>query len=115
MFKNDKTTKINRRHAKIRARVSGTADRPRLAISKSNRNIIAQLIDDDKNETLGYVWTKLEKGDSLKDRSISAGKSIAAIAKDKKITKVVFDRGGYKYIGNIKLLADAAREGGLEF
>jgi large subunit ribosomal protein L18 len=114
MFKNDKTTKINRRHAKIRARVSGTADRPRLAISKSNRNIIAQLIDDD-NQTLGYVWTKLEKGDSLKDRSISAGKSIAAVAKDKKITKVVFDRGGYKYIGNIKLLADAAREGGLEF
>jgi large subunit ribosomal protein L18 len=110
-----KTQKINRRHKRIRSRVSGTSERPRLAVSKSNKNIIAQLIDDQKNETIAYVWTKLESGETLKDRSISAGKKIAELAKSKKISKVVFDRGGYIFAGNIKLLADAAREGGLEF
>jgi len=110
-----KTDKINRRHKKIRSRVFGTAEKPRLAVSKSNRNIIVQLIDDNKAETIAYVWTKLETGKTLSERSIAAGKTISALAKDKKVTKVVFDRGGYKYIGNIKLLADSAREGGLEF
>jgi large subunit ribosomal protein L18 len=110
-----KKDKINRRHKRIRTRVSGTVTKPRLSVSKSNRNIIAQLIDDQKGETIAYVWTKLEAGKTLKDRSISAGKKIAELAKNKKITKAVFDRGGYMYTGNIKLLADAARDGGLEF
>jgi large subunit ribosomal protein L18 len=110
-----KQDKVNRRHKKIRARVTGTADRPRLAVSKSNRNLIAQLIDDTKGETLVYVWTKLENGKTLNERAVSAGKKIAEQAKAKKISKVVFDRGGYIFAGNIKLLADAAREGGLEF
>jgi len=112
---NEKVQKINRRHKKIRARVTGSATKPRLAVSKSNRNIIAQLINDEKGETLAYAWTKLEKGDTLHERSVSAGKTISELANTKKISKVVFDRGGYKYIGNIKLLADAARDGGLEF
>jgi large subunit ribosomal protein L18 len=110
-----KQQKVIRRHKKIRARVSGTADRPRLAISKSNRNIIAQLIDDTKGETIAYVWTKLENGKTLKERTEAAGKKIAELAKAKKITTVVFDRGGYIFTGNVKLLADTAREGGLEF
>ncbi len=110
-----KKAKINRRHKKIRARVSGTSVKPRLSVSKSNRNIIAQLIDDKKGVTIAYVWTKLESGKTLKERSIEAGKKIAELAKTKKISEVVFDRGGYMFTGNIKLLADAARDGGLKF
>ena len=110
-----KKQRVIRRHKKIRTRVSGTALRPRLAISKSNRNIIAQLVDDVKGETIAYAWTKLETGKTLNERTVSAGKKIAELAKSKKITKVVFDRGGHMFIGNIKLLADTAREGGLEF
>lgn len=110
-----KKDKVNRRHKKIRSRVSGTATKPRLAISKSNRNLIAQLIDDQKGETLAYVWTKLESGKTLKERTASAGKKIAELAKSQKISKVVFDRGGYIFTGNVKLLADSAREAGLEF
>jgi large subunit ribosomal protein L18 len=110
-----KKDKVIRRHKKIRTRVSGNSDVPRLAVSKSNRNIIAQLIDDTKSETIAYVWTKLENGKTLKERSEAAGKKIAELAKAKKISKVVFDRGGYMYIGNIKVLADTARSNGLEF
>lgn len=110
-----KEQKINRRHKKIRARVSGTAVKPRLAVSKSNKNIIAQLIDDEKSETLAYVWTKGMTGKTLKDRSIEVGKKIAELAKTKKIEEVVFDRGGFLFAGNIKALADSAREAGLKF
>lgn len=110
-----KKDKINRRHKKIRAKVSGTATKPRLSVSKSNTNLIAQLIDDKKGETIGYAWTKLEPGKTLKEKSISAGKKIAEQAKSHKIESVVFDRGGYVFTGNIKLLADAARDSGLKF
>jgi large subunit ribosomal protein L18 len=111
----NKKDKVIRRHKKIRSRVSGNGKMPRLSVSKSNRNIIVQLIDDSKAETIAYVWTKLENGNTLKERSKAAGNKIAELAKSKKITKVVFDRGGHKYIGNIKELADAARESGLKF
>ncbi len=111
----DKKAKIQRRHKKIRARVSGTAQKPRLSVSKSNTNLIAQLIDDNKSETIAYVWTKLENGKTLKERTISAGMKIAEMAKAKKITEVVFDRGGHIFMGNIKFLADTARENGLKF
>ena len=104
-----------RRHNKIRARVSGTSSRPRLSVNKSNANIIAQLIDDDKAETLVYAWTKDAEGKTLNERAISVGKKIAEGAKAKKITEVVFDRGGFNYTGNIKALAEAARESGLKF
>ena len=110
-----KSEKRIRRHARIRAKVFGTAERPRLAVSKSNKNIIAQIINDDKGETLCYAWTNTEKGKTLKEKSESAGKKIAELAKDKKITKVVFDRGGFIFTGNLKILAEAARTNGLEF
>jgi large subunit ribosomal protein L18 len=104
-----------RRHKKIRAKVFGTIEKPRLAVSKSNKNIIAQIINDEKGETLCYVWTNKEAGKNLKEKSESAGKKIAELAKDKKIKKVVFDRGGFIFTGNIKILADTARANGLEF
>jgi large subunit ribosomal protein L18 len=110
-----KEEKRNRRHKKIRSRVSGTADRPRLSVSKSNKNIIAQLIDDEKEETLAYVWTKNMSGKTLAEKSVEAGKEIAKLAAAKKIEKVVFDRGGFIFIGNVKALAEAAREAGLKF
>jgi large subunit ribosomal protein L18 len=104
-----------RRHSRIRAKVSGTSERPRLAVFKSNKNITAQIINDEKGETLCYVWTNQETGKNLAEKSISAGKKIAELAKDKKIKKVVFDRGGFVFTGNIKALAEAARTNGLEF
>jgi len=110
-----KLEKRIRRHARIRAKVFGTAERPRLSVSKSNKNIIAQIINDDKAETLCYAWTNTEKGKTLKEKSEATGKKIAELAKDKKITKVVFDRGGFIFTGNLKILAEAARSNGLEF
>jgi large subunit ribosomal protein L18 len=110
-----KKDKINRRHKKIRTKVIGTALKPRFSVSKSNSNLIAQLIDDKKGETLAYSWTKFEPGKTLKERSISAGKKIADLANSKKIKEAVFDRGGYIFTGNIKLLADSARDNGLKF
>ena len=104
-----------RRHNRIRAKVSGTAAIPRLAIFRSARFITAQLIDDTKGVTLGAASDmKLEKGAKL-ERAKHVGAEIAKIAKTKKIDKVVFDRGGYLYAGRVKALADAAREGGLTF
>lgn len=94
------------RHKRIRARVSGTAERPRLAIYKSNRYLEAQLIDDTAGRTLGSG----KMADAVK-----LGAHIAKLAKDKGITTAVFDRGGFRYIGAVKKLADAAREGGLTF
>lgn len=107
--------KRNRRHARIRSKVSGTAEKPRFSVHKSNNNIIAQLIDDKKGETIAYVWTKKMEGKGLKEKSIAAGKEIAKIAAEKKISKVAFDRGGFIFTGNIKALAESAREAGLKF
>ncbi|HMO79035.1 MAG TPA: 50S ribosomal protein L18 [Candidatus Paceibacterota bacterium] len=112
---NTKLQKRIRRHSKIRAKISGTEQKPRFSVSKSNTNIIAQIINDEKGETIVYVWTKNVEGKNLKEKSINAGKKIAELAKDKKIKKVVFDRGGFLYAGNIKALADSARQSGLEF
>lgn len=112
---NRKVEKRIRRHSRIRAKLAGTAERPRLAVSKSNSHIIAQLINDDKGETIAYVWTKNVDGKTLGEKSVNAGKKIAEMAIAKKISEVVFDRGGFKYIGNLKALADSAREAGLKF
>lgn len=114
MFKKMLEKRI-RRHARIRSKISGTAIKPRLSVNKSNKNLIAQLIDDQKNETIAYVWTQKMDGKNLKERSVAAGKEIAKIANEKKISEVAFDRGGFIYTGNIKALADAAREAGLKF
>ncbi len=101
---------------KIRAIISGTATRPRLSVFRSNRYISVQLIDDVKGVTLISATDKgLKKGIKKMEGSIAVGKLIAEKAKTKGIVTVVFDRNGFKYAGRIKALADAAREGGLEF
>jgi large subunit ribosomal protein L18 len=112
---NNKLEKRIRRKARIRSKIFGTNERPRLAVNKSNKNIIAQIINDEKKETLCYVWTNNLDGKTLKEKSEMAGKKIAELAKDKKITKVIFDRGGFIFTGNIKILAEAARNNGLDF
>jgi len=104
-----------RRHLRVRKKVMGTAERPRLVIFRSLKHITAQLVDDVTRRTLATVSsTDLETGKKTQ-KSLEVGKRIAARAKDAGITKVVFDRAGYKYHGRVKAVADGAREGGLEF
>lgn len=104
-----------RRHNRIRAKVSGTAETPRLAVFRSAKHITAQLIDDVAGITLvSSNDVTITKGTKV-EAAQAVGKDIATKAKDKKITKVVFDRGGFLYAGRVKALADAAREGGLTF
>jgi len=110
-----------RRHARVRATVSGTAARPRLNVFRSLANIYAQVIDDEHGATLVSASSvdhtlKVElTGKKKAEQAKLVGAAIAARAKEKGITKVVFDRGGYKYHGRVKALADGAREAGLEF
>ena len=103
---------------RIRSKVSGTTERPRLAIFKSQKYIYAQLIDDAAGKTLASASSK-DGDSSAKGANAAAAKAVGALiakrAKDKGITRVVFDRGGYLYHGNVKALADSARENGLEF
>jgi large subunit ribosomal protein L18 len=107
-----------RRHRRIRGKIAGTAERPRLAVFRSNRGIFAQLIDDETGRTIaGASWLGLPKsfkGDKT-EQAAEVGKAIAAAAKKAGIERVVFDRGGYLYHGRVKALAEGAREGGLEF
>ena len=108
---------VKKRHARVRVKVQGTSEVPRLNVYRSNTNIYAQLIDDVKGVTLAQA-SSLKLAEVSKS-SISAatevGKLIAEAGKEKNITKVVFDRGGYVYHGRVKALAEAARENGLEF
>jgi large subunit ribosomal protein L18 len=110
--------KVNRskRHRRVRVHVSGTPERPRLAVFRSLNHIYAQLIDDAQSRTLAAASTvELKaKGDGVAEAA-QVGKAIAAKAKAAGVTTVVFDRGGFLYHGRIKALADAAREAGLEF
>ena len=113
----DRKAERARRHARVRSNIRGTAECPRLAVTKSNKNIIAQIIDDDKAETLVYVST-LDKEIKTKAANIAAAKEVGALvakkALDKKIKTVVFDRGGFIYHGVVKAIAEAAREAGLD-
>lgn len=106
------------RHARVRAKISGTTERPRLAVYRSLANISVQIIDDTKGVTLASAST-LEKSFSgyggNKEAAKEIGKVIAQRAAEKGITEVVFDRGGYVYTGRVKELAEGAREGGLKF
>src|SRR5215211_7589404 len=103
-----------RRHLRVRKRVSGTAERPRLVVFRSLKHIYAQLVDDTTSRTLALVSShKLEGKKSAK--STEVGKLIAQKAKDAGVSRVVFDRAGYRYHGRVKAVADGAREGGLEF
>ena len=107
-----------RRHRRVRGRISGTAERPRLVVFRSNRGISAQLVDDLTGTTLAAAsWLNLKKsfkGDKT-EQAAEVGKLVAANAKKAGIETVVFDRGGYLYHGRVKALADGAREGGLKF
>ncbi|MBU6490689.1 50S ribosomal protein L18 [Patescibacteria group bacterium] len=103
-----------RRHARVRSIVKGTPERPRLAVYKSNRFVSAQLIDDTAGKTIAAAHGREFKGaQSVQARAV--GETIAKKAKAAGITAIVFDRGGYRYGGQVKTLADAAREGGLVF
>jgi large subunit ribosomal protein L18 len=112
-------TAVAKRHARLRKKVQGTPERPRLAVKRSSRHIVVQLIDDLAGHTLASA-SSLEAdvrgvdGDK-KARAAAVGKLVAERAREAGVTAVVFDRGGYDYHGRIAALADAAREGGLEF
>jgi large subunit ribosomal protein L18 len=110
-----KQSNFLRRKARIRAKVSGTAERPRLSVFKSHRYLYAQIIDDAKGHTIAAVDSRKVKGKTPVERAKEVGIAIAKAAKAAKVHQVVFDRNGYIYVGKIKVLADAAREGGLEF
>lgn len=107
-------TKREARRNRIRSRISGTSDCPRLAVFKSNKFIYVQLIDDQAGNTIAASDSKKLKGTNLENAK-KVGESIAKIAKEKGVSKVVFDRGGFRYTGAIKELADSARSGGLTF
>jgi large subunit ribosomal protein L18 len=107
-----------RRHRRVRAKVHGTAERPRLVVFRSNRGIEAQLVDDESGRTLAsashLALAKSFKGDKTAQAD-AVGKALATSAKQAGIASCVFDRGGYLYHGRVKALADGAREGGLSF
>lgn len=105
-----------KRHQKIRKKITGTPQIPRLSVFRSNKYIYAQLIDDAQAQTIAAATDlKFKDKKSKLERAKDVGETIAKLAKDKKIKKVVFDRGGYKYHGRVKALAQGAREGDLDF
>ena len=106
-----------KRRRRVRAKIRGTAERPRISVFRSNRGVFAQLIDDDSGRTLASVaWTEADlRGLKLMEQATRAGGLLADRAKAAGIDTAVFDRGGYKYHGRVKALADGAREGGLTF
>lgn len=119
----EKVLARTRRHERVRKKIMGTPERPRLSVYRSLDNIYAQIIDDLSGKTLAAAssLTKAAKGKKGKasggniEAAKMVGAKLAALAKEKNISKVVFDRGGYIYHGRVKALADAAREGGLVF
>jgi large subunit ribosomal protein L18 len=106
-----------KRRRRVRAKIHGTAERPRISVFRSNRGVFAQLIDDDSGRTLASVnWTEADlRGLKRMEQATRAGSLLADRAKAAGVDTAVFDRGGYKYHGRVKALADGAREGGLTF
>ena len=106
-----------RRHRRVRGKVSGTAERPRLVVFRSNRGIFAQLVDDEARRTLASAsWLAHRSLDGTKtEQAAAVGKALAAEAKKAGVETCVFDRAGYLYHGRVKALAEGAREGGLRF
>jgi large subunit ribosomal protein L18 len=107
-----------RRHRRVRGKVSGTAERPRLAVFRSNRGITAQLVDDASGQTIAAAsWLDVKKSfkGNKSEQAAEVGKLLAEAAKKTGVESVVFDRAGYLYHGRVKALANAAREGGLKF
>ena len=110
-------TRRLKRRRRVRAKIHGTAERPRISVFRSNRGVFAQLVDDDAGRTITAVqWTEAELR-SLKpmEQATEAGKLLASRAKAAGIDSAVFDRGGYQYHGRVKALAEGARQGGLTF
>jgi large subunit ribosomal protein L18 len=109
----------HRRHLRVRKKIEGTPERPRLVVFRSSKHMYAQLVDDQRGETIAGVADTSEgmqvEGKGKVARSFALGRLIASKAKEKGIAKVVFDRGGYQYHGRVKAVADGARKGGLEF
>ena len=111
-----KGTSRLKRHRRVRKKVVGTPDRPRLAVYRSNRHVYAQVIDDFAGRTLAAASTLTSNGGSApKERAKAVGKAVAEAAKAAGITRVTFDRGGFMYHGRVEAVAEGAREGGLEF
>lgn len=110
-----KVTKRARRHARVRAKLSGTAQRPRLVIYRSLTHNYAQLVDDETGKTLASSSDIKAKGKNKTESAKEVGKEIAKKAAELKISSCVFDKNGFKYHGRVKAIADSAREGGLQF
>ena len=110
-----KSQQRERRHNRVRAKVTGSAERPRLSIYKSNTRIIAQIIDDNTGVTLAAVSSSDAKGKTPREKAEAAAQDLAKQAGAKGVKKIVFDRGGFQYLGTIKAFAEAARNAGLEF
>ena len=107
-------TRLKRRR-RVRAKIVGTAERPRISVFRSNRGISVQLVDDINGRTLAAVqWTEFKSANKI-EQATDVGKALAERAKSAGIETVVFDRGGYRYHGRVKALADGAREAGLRF
>ena len=115
-MKSTKLDKRIRRHGRVRSKISGTEKRPRLSVFRAAQHIYAQLIDDVTGKTLAAASDKDLKGKTNKtEKATQVGTAIAKKAEGLKITEIVFDRGGFKYHGRVKALADAARAAGLKF
>ena len=110
-----KTQQRTRRHKRVRAKVIGSEARPRLSGYKSNTRLLAQIIDDKSGTTLASVTSLTEKGKTPRERAEAAAATLAKLAREKGVTAVVFDRGGFQYLGTIKAFAEAARAAGLKF
>lgn len=111
-----KTESRERRRARVRSKITGTAERPRLAVFRSNTQIAAQIIDDEKGLTItSFSSLKIKSKANKVEQAKQVGTNIARLAKEKGVTRVVFDRGGFLYHGRIKALAESARAEGLEF
>jgi large subunit ribosomal protein L18 len=111
----DKQQRRTLRHRRLRATVQGTAERPRLAVFRSNRFVYVQLINDITGTTLAAVDSRKVGSGTMSERAVAVGTEIAKRAQAAGVTKVVFDRGGFQYQGIVAAVADAARAGGLEF
>ena len=110
---NEKTAKRIRRHKRVRAKISGTAERPRVSVFKSNLALRVQVVDDQKANTILSANTDSKKGTKV-EQAKELGQRLAKEMKDKKITEAVFDRGGNLYTGRVKAFAESLREGGIK-
>jgi large subunit ribosomal protein L18 len=115
MDRKRKSKALQQRHRRVRKKVTGTSERPRLAVYRSNRRVYAQLIDDISGRTLVAAASSASNGDKPVALAKKVGTEIAEKAKANGISRAVFDRGGFKYHGRIQAVAEGAREGGLEF